>query len=71
MYPTNMPPDMWPSGTITYGDCDGDTLIYFLEYDNGVASGIQEKPKKPKTKTWQEKVEKERDDNLRRLFGYD
>lgn len=70
MYPTNMPPDMWPSGTITYGDRDA--LIHFLEYNTKAESGVkEEKPKKPKTKTWEEKVEEERDNNLRGLFGYD
>lgn len=70
MYPANMLPDMWSSGDITH--TTNDASIQFLEYGVEAESGVQkEKPKKSKPKTWQEKVEKKRDDNLRGFFGYD
>ena len=59
-------PDILPSGDITV--TTNDAMTHFLEYDYSGDLGIQEE--KPKPKTWQEKTDEERDDNLRGLFGY-
>lgn len=76
MYPNDIPWPVSPSGDLKITVTVNNSAIHFIEDCCGIASGIQEEipdsPKpEPKPKTWQEKVDKERDDNLRGLFGYD
>lgn len=71
MFPNNWPSGIYPSGDMT--TTTNEAAQHFLEYDCIGGSGTQEeKPsEKKKSETWQEKTDKERDDNLRGLFGYD
>lgn len=70
MFPNILPSGTYPSGDMTI--TTNDAAEHFLEYDCFGGSGIQEeKPKKKKPQTWEEKASRERDKNLRRYFGYD
>ena len=80
MYLNDLPTQIFPSGDLNITTTTNNIITYFLEYECGITSGIQEEipdspnpdPKpEPKPKTWQEKADKKRDDNLRGLFGYD
>jgi len=72
MFPSNWQSGIYPSGSMT--ETTNDAAEHFLEYDCFGGSDIQEekpKKKKKKPKTWQEKTYEERENNLRRYFGYD